>query len=754
MDRTGLESAGAVGHSPPRLDGVEKVTGRALYLDDIQFPGQLWGRTVRSSIAHGLIKEVRFDPAFDWTGIARVTAKDILGDNVIHLIEDDQPCLADGIVRHCEEPIALLACADRERLDEAIHRVQVEIDPLKPVLDPLRSSHVFKKLLIAHNVDALPAAFANAYRVIEGTYVVRHQEQMYIEPNAVCATPREDGGMMIHGSMQCPFYVHRALQRLLKVDEKEIAVIQTVTGGGFGGKEEYPSMIACHAALLARKAGRPVKMVYRRDEDIAATTKRHPAIVKHRTAVAKDGTLLGGEIEIVMDGGAYCTLSPVVASRGVLHAGGAYRWPACRIEGRVVATHTPPNGAFRGFGVPQTIFAIEAQMEKIAAALGMDPFELRRKNAYVLGDETPTGQRLSWSVAAHEVLEAAAARSHYAEKRARFSREQNGRKRRGIGLSMALHGAGFTGAGEVKLKSRAGVELTPRGARVLSISTDMGQGTITIFAQMVADALGIALEEVEIALPDSSRMPDSGPTVASRTCMVVGGTIVKAAQEMSRVLRAYAARLHGASEKNVTCRGGMFYDGARELASFSEMARRYLEDQGQLRVIEQYAQPPGIEWDEQSYRGDAYACFAWSATAVEVSVDLDTGEVEVERVVQACDVGKAIHPVLCAGQVEGGVVQALGYALLEELVLTDGRVQNTRMQNYIIPTSLDAPPIETILIENPYPYGPHGAKGVGELPMDGPAPAVAAAILNATGVLVPELPITPDRLLRMLETRK
>ncbi len=751
MDGNGVPTTAAVGRSPARLDGAEKVSGRALYLDDIRFEGQLWGRTVRSNVAHGLIKELRFDPAYDWTGITRVTARDIPGDNVIHLIEDDQPCLAERMVRHCEEPIALIAANDRERLDEALQHVRVEIEPLEPVLDPLRSPRDFKKFLIERNVEGLANAFANAHRVVEGTYVVRHQEQMYIEPNAVCATPRDDGGVTLHGSMQCPYYVHRALQRLLRVDESRIAVIQTVTGGGFGGKEEYPSMIACHAALLARKAGLPVKMVYRRDEDIAATTKRHPAVVKHRTAVARDGALLGCEIEIVMDGGAYCTLSPVVASRGVLHAGGAYRWPACRIQARVVATNTPPNGAFRGFGVPQTIFAMETHMEKIAAELGMDPFELRRKNAYLLGDETPTGQKLKWSVAAQEVLEAAAARSQYAQKRARFAQQKSGRKRRGIGLSLALHGAGFTGGGEVKLKSRAGVELTPRGARVLSISTDIGQGTITIFAQMAAEALGISIDDVEVALPDSSRMPDSGPTVASRTCMVVGGTIAKAAEEMARILRAYAAALHQVSEKEVTCRGGVFYVGRRALASFGQVAEAYLREHRALQLIEQYAQPPGIEWDEQSYRGDAYVCFAWSGTAVEVAVDLDTGEVQVERVVQACDIGKAIHPILCEGQVEGGVVQALGYALLEELVFKDGRPQNTRMQNYVIPTSLDAPRIESILIENPYPHGPHGAKGLGELPMDGPAPAVAAAILNATGVLVPELPITPDRLLHLLE---
>ena len=750
MTEGGLESTGAVGRSPPRLDGVDKVTGRALYLDDIHFSGQLWGRTVRSPVPHGRIKSVRFDDAFDWTGITRVTAKDIPGENVVHLIEDDQPCLADGVVRHCEEPIALLAAEDRERLDEALSHVHVEIDPLEPVLDPLKSSQIFKQLRIEHNVSALAGAFTKAARIVEGTYVVRHQEQMYIEPNAVCASPREDGGVALHGSMQCPFYVHRALQRVLNLDETKISVIQTVTGGGFGGKEEYPSMIACHAALLARKAGRPVKMVYRRDEDVAATTKRHPGIIKHRTAVARDGTLLGCEIDILLDGGAYCTLSPVVLSRGVLHAGGAYRWPACSILGRVVATHTPPNGAFRGFGVPQTLFAMEAQMERIAAELGMDPLELRQKNAYVLGDETPTGQKLAWSVSAQQVLEAAAERSRFTEKRARFARDTSGRTRRGIGLSLALHGAGFTGAGEVKLQSRAGVELTQNGAKVLSIATDIGQGTITIFAQMVAEALGILIENVELPAPDSARMPDSGPTVASRTCMVVGGTIAQAAQHAARILQTYAAAKLGAREESVSCRNGTFYDGARVLAPFAEVAKAYLRERGELKVVEQYAQPAGIQWDEHSYRGDAYACFAWSATAVELTVDLDTGEVQVDQVVQACDVGKAVHPVLCTGQMEGGVVQALGYALLEDLVLKDGRVLNNRMQNYIIPTSLDAPRIESIIVENPYPFGPHGAKGVGELPMDGPAPAVAAAILNATGTLVEELPITPDRLLRAL----
>ncbi len=739
---------GAVGRSPPRKDGADKVTGRARYLDDLTFPGQLWGRTVRSHVAHGRIRGIAWDPRFDWSDVVRVTAADIPGENIVHLIEDDQPMLAHDVVRHREEPIALVACADREKLEEALGHVKVDIEELLPVLDPLQSTHVFKKYRIEQG--SIEEAFARAHRIVEGTYRVGHQEQMYIEPQAICALPREDGGVTIYGSMQCPFYVHRAMERLLKLDGSHIAVIQVVTGGGFGGKEDYPSVIAGHAALLARKAGRPVKMVYKREEDVAATTKRHPAVMKYRSAVAADGALLGLEADIVMDGGAYVTLSPVVASRGVLHAAGAYRWPHARIDCRVVMTHTPPNGAFRGFGVPQTMFAVETQMEKIAHELGMDPLELRRKNALQLGDVLPTGQKLTSSVSAREVLDAAAARSDYARKRAAYSRLNDVHKRRGIGLSLALHGAGFTGSGEVKLKARAGVELTERGARVLSISTDIGQGTITAFAQMAADALGIPVDDVEVADPDTSRMPDSGPTVASRTIMVVGGTVTKAAQAMARILQSFAAETWGAS--TVECVSGVFRAGGRALAPFAAVARRYLAERGPLVCIEQYQHPPGIEWDDKAFRGDAYPCYAWAACAVEVEVDLDTYEVSLLDVLQVADAGKAVHPVLAEGQVEGGTVQALGYALLEEHFWSaKGQLLNTRMQNYLIPTALDVPVVRTVLLENPYPSGPYGAKGLGELPMDGPAPAVAAAVLHAIGRLVPELPLSPDRVMRALE---
>jgi CO/xanthine dehydrogenase Mo-binding subunit len=527
-----------------------------------------------------------------------------------------------------------------------------------------------------------------------------------------------------------------------------VRVIQTVTGGGFGGKEEYPSMIGGHAALLAWKSGRPVKIVYDRLEDIAATTKRHPAVMRIRSGVRADGTLTALAIDIVMDGGAYVTLTPVVLSRGAIHAGGPYRCPNVTNHALGVATHTPPNGAFRGFGAPQTEFAMECHMDRVAEALGMDPVALRRVNAYRVGDVTPTGQVLRESVSALEVLERTVVRADFAGKRARYAREnaaaagaeragrvsRGGRRlRRGIGISLVYHGAGFTGSGEVKLASLAALELTQAGRpRALAASTEIGQGTITMFAQMVGERLGVAADLVEVAVPDTGLVPDSGPTVASRTCMVVGGLLAECAEGMRERLELFAER------------------PLRDGADFQRVARRFVRERGPLKIERRYRKPPEIEWDDEHYRGDAYGVFSYAACAVEVEVDLDTAETRVLRVTTAQDIGKAIHPVMAAGQIEGGTLQGLGYALLEEVRWKDGRVWNHQLTNYIIPTSADAPPIDVEIVEVPYSRGPFGAKGVGELPMDAPAPAVVAAIAQATGAWVGEIPVLPERLLRAL----
>jgi CO/xanthine dehydrogenase Mo-binding subunit len=728
--------------APLRREGPAKLTGEAKYADDLVFPGAWYGATIRSTDAHATFDRFELDPAFDWSRVAVVTADDIPGDNVVSLISDDQPVLVPvgGEIQHHAEPLVLLAAADRETLRHVRRAIKIRSTPLDPVFDPLASDHVFAHYLIASG--DLDAGFAQADLVLEGEYRVGHQEQLYIENNAMIAVPRDDGGVAVHGSLQCPYYIHKAMKRSLLLNDEQARVVQAETGGGFGGKEEYPSIVALHAALLARKTGKPVRMIYDRHEDLSATTKRHPAIVKHRTGVMADGTLVAQDIEVVMDGGAYCTLTPVVLSRGAIHAGGPYRCPNVRIRARATRTNTPPNGAFRGFGAPQVEFAAEIQLGRVAEALELSPLEIRRRNLYQLGDTTPTGQVLRESVAASEVLERAAEAAEFEGVHARTTsararragsgvvpgsplRSGTDRTASGIGVALAWHGAGFTGSGEVKLASVASLELGADGrVRILTGSTEMGQGTKTIFPQLVAEELGLAMDEVEIAPQDTEIVPDSGPTVASRTAMVVGGLLIQAARRLRSIVE----------ERN-------------DWASFADVRVADAAAHGPTRVDQQFEPYPHVHFDDETYRGDAYPAFGWAACIAMVDVDLDTAEVTVRDVVAADDVGRVIHPVLAEGQVEGGTLQAIGYATIEEIKLRDGRYLNDRLATYIIPTALDAPRITSLLVEAPFSGVPHGAKGIGELPMDVGAPAVVAAIHDATGAWIHELPASPERIL-------
>ncbi len=737
--------------APLRREGPAKLTGTALYTDDIVVPGAWYGATIRSTDAHATFDALELDPAFDWTKVVVVTAADIPGENIVSSIKADQPILVPlgGEIQHHAEPLALIAAPDRATLREARHRATPRTTKLDAVFDPVASAHVFASYSIdLGDPDGFAAAFEAADLVVEGEYRVGHQEQLYIENNAMIAVPTDGGGVTVTGSLQCPYYLHAALKRGLGLDDDAARVVQAETGGGFGGKEEFPSVIGLHAALLAKKAQKPVRMIYDRHEDIAATTKRHPAIVRHRTGVTRDGRLIAQDIEVVMDGGAYCTLTPVVLSRGTIHAGGPYRCPNVRIRAKATRTNTPPNGAFRGFGAPQTEFAAETHLNRIAEQLGISPLDIRRRNVYHPGDTTPTGQILRDSVAGEEVLERAAEAAEFTRMRSRTEEARRGRAgsgsipgsalrterdrtASGIGLALAWHGAGFTGSGEVHLASIASIELTADGnVRILTGSTEMGQGTKTIFPQLVAEALGLPSDAVEIAPQDTAYVPDSGPTVASRTAMVVGGLLIKA-----------AGRLR---EQVETTTGG----------SFAETAVEYAREHGATRVDQQFEPyPGGTPFDDATYTGDAYPAFGWAACVARVDVDLDTGEVHVRDVVAADDIGRVIHPVLAEGQVEGGTLQAVGYATIEEIKLRDGRYLNDRLATYIIPTALDAPRISTILVEAPFAGAPHGAKGVGELPMDVGAPAVVAAIADATGVWITDLPASPERILAAFADR-
>ncbi len=732
-----------IGKSAPRKEGRGKVTGAALYIDDLTFPEMLHGVTVRSSIPRGRISNIEFSGDIPWDQITVVTAKDIPGENYVALILNDQPYLADGVVNHPEEPILLLAHADKYLLEEARRSVKIDYEEL-PALFSLADAaskkeiiwgedNVFKSFLVDKgNVDE---AWATADLVVDGEYHTGAQEQLYIENNGVIAIANPTDGVTVWGSMQCPYYVHKALVKLFSLPENKIRVIQTETGGGFGGKEEYPSLIAGHAALLAWKTGKPVKIVYDRAEDMVATTKRHPSRTRHRTAVSKDGKLLAMEMEFVIDGGAYCTLSPVVLSRGTIHAAGPYSCPNVRIRSSAIATNTPPHGAFRGFGAPQSIFALERQLDKVAHVVGLSPEEFRRRNFVKEGETTATSQVIREKVEMGKLLDRALKLSDYQAKRERFAAEnpKSGVKR-GIGFASFMHGAGFTGSGEVYLQSVVGAEATVAGRiRILAASTEIGQGTNTIFSQIAAAALGVEPGLIEIAQPDTSAVPNSGPTVASRTCMIVGKLVESAVLGLKQTLVG----------------SGLLKD-EYSTPEFQEACRAYLKQFGQLKTFSKYQPPPNVKWDDEKYQGDAYGTYAWAVYVAEVSVDLLTYEAHVQDFVAVQEVGRVINPVLAAGQIEGGVGQAIGFTLFENVVWEKGRMINNQMTNYIIPTAADIPPIRVFFEENPYAYGPSGAKGIGELPLDGAAPAILSAIENATGVSFNHVPLMPEAMMEEL----
>jgi CO/xanthine dehydrogenase Mo-binding subunit len=722
-----------------RLEGLAKLTGSERYVDDVAVTNGLWGMTVRSPAARGKVREIRFGRNTDWSQFIVVDHRDIPGPNEVFLIERDQPVLAGTTVRHIHEAVVLIAHVSRDMVRCAVRDIEVLVDPEPAVLDftlpanpdqiQYGSDNVFKQLQI--NKGDVERALAASPHVIEGEYHTGAQEHVYIEPQGMIAWV-DPGTVTVRGSMQCPYYVLNALKHALRKNERELRVIQSPTGGGFGGKEDYPSILAVHAALLSMKAGgRPVKMIYDRAEDMAATTKRHPARIRHRTGVDHDGRLLAQEIDVLMDGGAYVTLSPVVLSRGIIHAAGPYHCENVRINGSVVLTNAVPYGAFRGFGAPQTHFANERHMNVIAERIGIDPLELRRINLLRDGQTTSTGQVINDGTDRVAIMDRAVARSEYHRRRqdhASFN-VTHPHLRRGIGLAAFHHGSGFTGSGEVHLASRISVAGLPDGrVEVLSANTEMGQGTTTIFTAIAAQRLEMDAADIIVAEPDTSRVPNSGPTVASRTAMVVGYLIEQACDELKRSL-------------------------GTDKPSKSLIQEWHRQHPGQsLLGHAKYEVPSGIHWDDRTYRGDAYATFSWAAQVAEVEIDLRTAAIRVIGFTSVQEIGKVLNPTLARGQVQGGVVQGIGWALMEDCRFREGAMINNQLTNYIIPTTDDVPAIQVEFIENAYPRGAQGAKGLGELPIDGPAPAILNAIADALPGCNPcAIPFTPELLLEQLQ---
>lgn len=750
-----------IGSRVPRSDARAKVCGAEKFIADYAVPNMLHVAVIRSPLPCGELRDSNRRHLETLPGVvATVFAEDIPGENCVPLVWRDMPALAVETTKYAGEPIGLIGAQTAEAARRALAEAKLDIHPLPALTDPERArdadaprvygeDNVFSHLVIRRgNIEK---AFAEAAAVVEGFYRTPHQEHAYLEPQGMLAIPEGDGSMTVIGSMQCPFYVQSAVATVLGLPLAKVRVIQAATGGAFGGKEDVPSLVATQAALIAWKTGRPARLIYSREEDIISMSKRHPAVIHYRSAADSAGRLLAVEADYILDAGAYATLSPVVLWRSIVHSVGPYRCPNVKVDACAVATNRVPCGAFRGFGSPQILFAVECQMDQLAEKLGMEPAEIRRRNVLSVGDKTATGQVLKSSVGGLETLE----KTVSAAGEAPLKEAGNGR-RAGRGMSTIFYGVGLGAGGEHLARTGAYVQILQDGSVLFAVgTTEMGQGMRTVLGQIVAEELGIAFDRVHMTPTDTSRVPDSGPTVASRSTTMSGNALLRACSPLRKaLLRAAAAVLETNPENLVLTHGkietkGMDPPRSVELQKVIDecfQRRECMASQGWFRT-------EGTTFDRATGQGDAYVAYAWATNIVDIEVDTETGVVEVKRVVAAHDVGRAVNLSGVEGQIEGGSVQGIGYALLEEILCQDGVIQNPEFGLYHIPTAEDAPKIESIVVEAHFDGGPFGAKGFGEQPLMGIAPAIANAVADAIGVRFSELPITPERVLAALNSR-
>jgi CO/xanthine dehydrogenase Mo-binding subunit len=749
------EKHSIIGNPERRVDSWGKVTGTAKFAADYSLPHQLYGKVLRSQYPHARIVSIDAGNAAKLPGVEAVlTAKDIPGIRSFGIVVKNQEILAGEKVRYLGDGVALVAARSVEIAEQALRLIEVVYEPLPVVSDPEAAMkedaprvHPEGNVFVHHKVRKgnIEKGFAAADFVIERTFRTQFIEHSAIEPEAVLAEPDEHGGVRIVGSIQNLFSSRRSVAAALNLDLNQVQLIQATLGGSFGGKDEVMTSMCCRAALLARATGRPVKMVNSREESMLESYKRHPYAMYYRWGAKNNGTITAMEIRCIADGGAYASMSQFVTWRSVVQAAGPYACENVRTDLYAAYTNNNYTGAMRGFGSPQVNFAIESMMDELAERVGMNPLEIRLKNCFRRGSVTATGQKLDHVVSLQEVLSKAADGIGFLEKWKKNRVSSDGTHRRGVGLACSYRGVSLGAEGADAAEAVVSVQ-TDGSVIVSSGVTDMGQGAQTQMSQIVAEALGIPIGRVRFLNTDTSRVADSGPTVASRGTIMGGAAAKNAAEIVRATLLDVAAGMTGTSPRELEMADGYVVRIAdrTRLASFAEVAAECFEKGRPMHGIG-WHRAPKTSWDEATGQGDAYFTFVYGANAAEVVVDTETGKVDVVDFVSVHDVGRAINSDAVRGQMIGGVAMGLGYGLLEEFVIEEGIPSQLNFDEYLIPTSLDVPPVKTVIVENEDPAGPFGAKSVGEPTNEIAAPAIVNAIFNATGRRITELPASLER---------
>lgn len=708
--------AGDISKAIRRVDAVAKCEGTAKYVSDYEFKDCLWARLVRSTIPRGKIKAINVPQMPE--GYRLITCRDIPegGHNYLHMITTDWKCFAEDEVRYVGETIGILVGPDRTTLEDILDGITIDYEEQEAATTIeealalkggafVNDNNIFCQLqLDVGNVDE---AFAKADRIVEETLETGYQEHVYLETNGACCIPEGDG-YVVYASAQCPFYIRKSIAPILNIDPEKITVRQTVTGGAFGGKEHFPDVLCGPLLLAAHVMKKGVKMVFDREEDIENSVKRHPSKVTFRTGLDKDGNIIAMDSVVYYNVGGYLSSSFVVLQRGCFHVTGCYSFPNMRTKGLGVATNCFPSCAFRGFGAPQTIFAVETHLCHIAEMQGLDPLEYKSRYFIKQGDTTSTNGKVVERVMIPEMLGQVLKASDY-ERKARQYEWGSGR---GIGISFYNHGGAFTGNGEQALiKARCRLHKFADGkVEILCGQTEMGQGFHTILPKIAAQVLELPQEMVIFDDPDTSRVPDSGPTAASRSTMIVGELVERAARIMKE---------------------------------------RYDKEED-FTVETHYEHPEGYPWDQSTFQGYAYLGYGWGVCVVEVEVDPCTGEVTTKGVWSSHDAGHLIDEKIVHGQVNGGILQGIGWASTEVLQNVKGHFRQTSMSDYIVPTSMDYPAQGVYFVENPYQWGPFGAKGMGELVFNGSGAAYIDALSRAIGKRICSIPVPTEEVMHYM----
>ena len=755
-----------IGKSIHRVDGREKATGEAMFSTDIQLPGMLYGKIKRSPYPFARIIAIHTDQARGLPGVrAVISAKDVVQFSYGPIIADELP-LADKYARYVGDEVAAVAAIDVETAEEAIDLIEVEYEELTPVLDPekgmdpgaleVHSEREEVKQNIAFHVEFTrgegEAAFKQADVIVSDRFTTQVQHQTYLEPNVCVAQWSSSGKLTITGSTQAPFRFRRLLAVALGIPEHRIRIIQPYVGGGFGGKTYlYPHFPIC--AFLAKKAGKPVKITYTRKEDFIAGRPRMTEIIDLRLGFKKDGTMVAKNLVVTADSGAYVGACPNIVTSSLIRPDCVYRIPNITAVGNVVYTNKIPRSPFRGYGNPEMLFAQESLIDMAAERLGIDPMEIRLKNSSQKGDTTVHGWILN-SCGLSDCIKLAVEKSGWKNKRQRPEQST------GIGIACQVHVAGNRAVAKEYDGSAAIINMDQYGkVKVFSGESEIGQGMLTIFAQIVAEELGVRIEDVDVfPFVDSDFCPTGHGTSASRVTTLGGNAVRLAARDARKQLLVHAATKLGVSTDNLEINDNKFYlkGSSKKIATVPEIAYdTVLKKMGGVPITGrgEYIVPDNVVMPDKNKYGNYSVAYAFSAQVVELAVDTETGKVNVLNVWVGEDIGKVLNAKLCEGQIEGGVVQGIGYALSEDYFWERGRTLNPNFTDYKIPQSVGIPNIHSIWVETNEPGGPFGGKCIGEPAMNPTAAAIANAVYHAIGVRIKDLPITPEKILRALKER-